>query len=208
MCSFHNGEWWYCFIQIKRLIIYGTCRWMCVIPVYDYGELKVLLFRLVADGRLQVKINGWDCCLEHLVWSKEFLPFCRNLNMSPLMCYSVDCALHRYENSLKNTGDAYFKECLQLMKTNPKHFSLGLKIFKDGRKSSYFRGLVWSSVQWRKFCGHCCGILQHIVFGKKCSAGISFRWLMKRSVNNGWNGWQLMRFKECQALRKASRGYK
>ena len=79
LCSFHNGEWWYCFIQIKRLIIYSTCRWMCVIPVYDYGELKVLLFRLVADGRLQVKINGWDCCLEHLVWSKEFLPFLQEL---------------------------------------------------------------------------------------------------------------------------------
>ena len=141
LCSFHNGEWWYCFIQIKRLIVYSTCRWMCAIPVYDYGELKVLLFRLVADGRLQVKINGWDCCLEHLVWSKEFL-FCRNLNTSSLMCYSIDCALHRYESSLKNTGDAYFKECLQLMKSNPKHFSLGLKIFKDGRKSSYFRGLV------------------------------------------------------------------
>ena len=38
--------------------VLSRCPWMCAIPVYDYGELKVLIFGLVEDGRLQVKING------------------------------------------------------------------------------------------------------------------------------------------------------
>ena len=35
---------------------------MCTIPVYDYGELNLLIFGLVEDGRLQVKVNGWIIC--------------------------------------------------------------------------------------------------------------------------------------------------
>ena len=104
-----------------------------VVPVLIFSVYKSVLYNLHL-----VEIVSSNTYLD----PKSSFLFCRNLNTSPLMCYSVDCALHRYENSLKNTGDAYFKECLQLMKSNPKHFSLGLKIFKDGRKSSYFRGLV------------------------------------------------------------------
>ena len=100
---------------------------------------------------------------------KSSFLFCRNLNTSPLMSYSVDCALHRYETSLKNIRDSYFKEWLQLMKSNPKHFPLGIEIFKDGRKCSY-RGLVWSSIQWRKFCGHCLAYCSTSSLKKKCSA--------------------------------------
>jgi len=32
----------------------SCCQWMHAIPVYDYGKLKVLIFGLDADGRLQV----------------------------------------------------------------------------------------------------------------------------------------------------------
>lgn len=72
---------------------------------------------------------------------KEFLPFLQELeNMpTPVMCYTIDCKLYRYESALKNiaaAGDAYFEECLHLMKSNPKLFALGLDIFKDGGKRS------------------------------------------------------------------------
>lgn len=58
---------------------------------------------------------------------------------SPVMCYTIDCKLYRYESALKNiaaAGDAYFEECLHLMKSNPKLFALALDIFKDGGKRS------------------------------------------------------------------------
>jgi len=53
------------------------------------------------------------------------------------MCYTIDCKLCRYESALKHiaaAGDAYFEECLQLIKSNPKLFALGLDIFKDSGK--------------------------------------------------------------------------
>ena len=48
----YNEKW----LNLKGVL--SCFPWMCAIPVYDYGELKVLIFRLVEDGRLQVKING------------------------------------------------------------------------------------------------------------------------------------------------------
>ena len=143
-----------------------------VVPVLIFSVYKSVLYNLHL-----VEIVSSNTYFD----PKSSFLFCRNLNTSPLMSYSVDCALHRYETSLKNIGDSYFKEWLQLMKSNPKHFPLDVEIFEDGRKCSFI-GLVWSSIQWRKFCGHYCGILQHIVFGKKMLSGISFRWFVKRSI--------------------------
>ncbi|KAH9326013.1 hypothetical protein KI387_006191, partial [Taxus chinensis] len=72
---------------------------------------------------------------------KEFLPFLQELEQMspPIMFYTIDCKLHRYESALKNiaaAGDAYFDECLQLIKSNPKVFPLGVNIFKDSGKKS------------------------------------------------------------------------
>ena len=43
----YNEKW----LNFKGVFSY--CPWMCVIPVYEYGELKVLIFGLVEDCRLQ-----------------------------------------------------------------------------------------------------------------------------------------------------------
>ena len=48
----YNEKW----LNLKGVL--SCCPWICAISVYDYGEVKVLIFGLVEDGRLQVKING------------------------------------------------------------------------------------------------------------------------------------------------------
>eukprot|EP01018_Ginkgo_biloba_P020220 Gb_20472 [translate_table: standard] len=107
--------------------------------------LKHLLWLSDADAIFQAALGLYDLHLAAMVAlnsqrdPKEFLPFLQELEQMspPLMCYTIDCKLHKYESALKNiaaAGDAYFEECLQLMKNNPKLFSLGLHIFKDSGK--------------------------------------------------------------------------
>ncbi|GAV76077.1 IKI3 domain-containing protein [Cephalotus follicularis] len=70
---------------------------------------------------------------------KEFLPFLQELEHMPslLMRYNIDLRLHRYENALKHivsAGDAYYAECMNLIKKNPVLFPLGLQLITDPTK--------------------------------------------------------------------------
>ncbi|GLJ06834.1 hypothetical protein SUGI_0049640 [Cryptomeria japonica] len=109
--------------------------------------LKHLLWLSDPESVFEVALGLYDLHLAAIVAlnsqrdPKEFLPFLQELEqMSPLiMCYTIDCKLHRYESALKNiaaAGDEYFGECLQLIKSNPKIFRLGVNMFKDSGKKS------------------------------------------------------------------------
>ncbi|XP_068634801.1 elongator complex protein 1 [Aristolochia californica] len=70
---------------------------------------------------------------------KEFLPFLQGLDhMQPLiMKYTIDLRLHRYESALKHiflAGEAYYRDCISLIKNNPQLFPLGVQLFSDGHK--------------------------------------------------------------------------
>lgn len=70
---------------------------------------------------------------------KEFLPFLKDLESMPavLMQYKIDLKLRRLENAIKHivsAGEAYFSDCMNLMKENPELFPLGLELITDSRK--------------------------------------------------------------------------
>jgi hypothetical protein len=73
------------------------------------------------------------------------------------------------------------------MKRNPKHFFLGLEIFKDHRKRSYFGGLgvhLFNEERFEKASttySNTCS-LKNISLGEFHADG-----LWKKNVNNGWN---------------------
>lgn len=72
---------------------------------------------------------------------KEFLPFLQSLQQMPplVMQYTIDLRLRRYENALKHifsAGEAYYEDCMNLMKDNPQLFPLGVQLFTDGVKRS------------------------------------------------------------------------
>ena len=93
--------------------------------------------------------------------------------MSPLMFYSVDCALHRYESSLKN-----------IVSISPS----ALKFSKMAERVLILEAWYDHLFSEESFVGTAVAYCSTSSLEKKCSAGISFRWLMKRRVNNGWNG--------------------
>ena len=74
---------------------------LIVVPVLIFSVYKSVLYNLHL-----VEIVSSNTYFD----PKSSFLFCRNLNTSPLMSYSVDCVLHRYETSLKNIRDSYFKE--------------------------------------------------------------------------------------------------
>ncbi|VFQ63791.1 unnamed protein product [Cuscuta campestris] len=70
---------------------------------------------------------------------KEFLPYLQQLESleTVLMQYTIDLKLHRYEKALKHivlAGDAYFEDCLNLIKDKPHLFPLGLQLITDSSK--------------------------------------------------------------------------
>ncbi|KAG9445043.1 hypothetical protein H6P81_016383 [Aristolochia fimbriata] len=70
---------------------------------------------------------------------KEFIPFLQALDrmQSLTMKYTIDLKLHRYESALKHialAGEAYYQDCINLIKNKPQLFPLGIQLFQDAHK--------------------------------------------------------------------------
>ncbi|XP_022745766.1 elongator complex protein 1 isoform X2 [Durio zibethinus] len=107
--------------------------------------LKHLLWLSDSEAVFEAALGLYDLNLAAIVAlnshrdPKEFLPFLQELERMPflLMCYSIDLRLHRFEKALKHivsAGDAYFADCMNLMKKNPQLFPLGLQLITDPTK--------------------------------------------------------------------------
>ncbi|KAK2978096.1 hypothetical protein RJ640_009260 [Escallonia rubra] len=110
-------------------------------------SLKHLLWLSDPEAVYEAALGLYDLNLAAIVAlnsqrdPKEFLPFLQELErMLPvLMRYNIDLKLQRYEKALKHifsAGDAYYEDCLNLMKSNPQLFPLGLQLIADPRKRS------------------------------------------------------------------------
>ncbi|KAK9283709.1 hypothetical protein L1049_011959 [Liquidambar formosana] len=104
--------------------------------------LKHLLWLSDSEAVYEAALGLYDLNLAAIVAlnsqrdPKEFLPFLQELEHKPilLMQYNIDLKLHRYENALKHiiaAGDAYYADCLSLLKKNPQLFPLGLQLITD-----------------------------------------------------------------------------
>ncbi|KAL4188965.1 hypothetical protein AMTRI_Chr08g163090 [Amborella trichopoda] len=104
--------------------------------------LKHLLWLSDSDAVFEAALGLYDLNLAAIVAlnsqrdPKEFLPFLKELESMPpaLMLYTIDLRLHRFEKALGNivsAGDAYFEDCLNLIRNNPKLFPLALQLFTD-----------------------------------------------------------------------------
>lgn len=108
--------------------------------------VKHLIWLTDADKVYNAALGLYDLFLAAMVASeaqrdpKEFLPHLEGLEdmPAPLMCYTIDLRLGRYESALKHivaAGDEHFPECLNLVSKNPKLFPLALQIVEqDHRK--------------------------------------------------------------------------
>ncbi|KAF9599086.1 hypothetical protein IFM89_033693 [Coptis chinensis] len=107
--------------------------------------LKHLLWLLDSDAVFDSALGLYDLNLAAIVAlnsqkdPKEFLPFLQGLERMPpvIMQYTIDLRLQRYESALKNLalgGDAYYEDCINLVKNNPQLFPLGLQLFTDASK--------------------------------------------------------------------------
>lgn len=107
--------------------------------------LKHLLWLSDSEAVYEASLGLYDLHLAAIVAlnsqrdPKEFLPFLQELERMPvhLMQYNIDIRLHRHESALKHivsSGDAYYADCLNLMKENPQLFPLGLKLITDPTK--------------------------------------------------------------------------
>lgn len=105
--------------------------------------LKHLLWLSDTESLFNAALGLYDLHLAAMVASnsqgdpKEFLPFLQELGglPTPLMRYSIDHKLQRFESALKNlaaAGDSHFNKCLELMKDHPELFPLGKHIFNKG----------------------------------------------------------------------------
>lgn len=104
--------------------------------------IKHLLWLLDPEAVYEAALGLYDLNLAAIVAlnsqkdPKEFLPFLQGLESMPLlsMKYSIDLRLHRYESALRHlfaTGETYYEDCLNLIKTYPQLFPLGLLLFAD-----------------------------------------------------------------------------
>lgn len=104
--------------------------------------LKHLLWLSDTDAVYEAALGLYDLNLAAIVAlnsqrdPKEFLPFLQELEHMPvvLMRYNIDLRLHRFEKALKHivsAGDAYYSDCMNLMKKNPHLFPLGLQLIND-----------------------------------------------------------------------------
>ncbi|KAJ0979468.1 hypothetical protein J5N97_014942 [Dioscorea zingiberensis] len=105
-------------------------------------SLKHLLWLTDPEAVFDAALGLYDLNLAAIVAlnsqkdPKEFLPFLRELEQFPptIMRYQIDLRLQRYESALKHiisTGDAYFEDCMNLLKSNPELFPLGLQLLTD-----------------------------------------------------------------------------
>lgn len=110
-------------------------------------SLKHLLWLLDPKAVYDAALGLYDLNLAAIVAlnsqkdPKEFLPFLQSLQQMPplVMQYTIDLRLQRYENALKHifaAGEAYYEDCMNLMKNNPQLFPLGVQLFTDGVKRS------------------------------------------------------------------------
>ncbi|KAF4351235.1 hypothetical protein G4B88_019337 [Cannabis sativa] len=104
--------------------------------------LKHLLWLSDSEPVFEAALGLYDLNLAAIVAlnsqrdPKEFLPFLQELERLPLdlMCYNIDLKLCRFDKALKHiisAGDAYYADCMNLMKLNPQLFPLGLKLISD-----------------------------------------------------------------------------
>ena len=107
--------------------------------------LKHLLWLSDSEPVFQAALGLYDLNLAAIVAlnsqrdPKEFLPFLQELERLPLdlMRYKIDLKLYRFEKALKHivsAGDAYYADCMNLMKQNPQLFPLGLQLISDPTK--------------------------------------------------------------------------
>ncbi|GAB4836592.1 Elongator complex protein 1, variant 2 [Ancistrocladus abbreviatus] len=107
--------------------------------------LKHLLWLSDPDAVFEAALGLYDLNLAAIVAlnaqrdPKEFLPILQELEHMPtlIMQYNIDLRLHRYEKALDHivaAGDAYFAECMTLLKSHPQLFPHGLKLFVDPTK--------------------------------------------------------------------------
>ncbi|XP_058182511.1 elongator complex protein 1-like isoform X1 [Rhododendron vialii] len=107
--------------------------------------LKHLLWLSDGEAVYEAALGLYDLNLAAIVAlnsqrdPKEFLPFLQELERMPtlLMQYSIDLKLQKYENALRHVvmaGDAYYADCMNLMKNNPELFLLGLQLISDPSK--------------------------------------------------------------------------
>ncbi|KAF7811336.1 elongator complex protein 1 isoform X1 [Senna tora] len=107
--------------------------------------LKHLLWLADSDAVYEAALGLYDLNLTAIVAlnaqrdPKEFLPYLQELERMPtlLMQYNIDLKLQRFEMALRHivcAGDAYFSDCMTLMKKNPQLFPLGLQLIADHSK--------------------------------------------------------------------------
>ncbi|KAL6980499.1 Elongator complex protein 1 [Sarracenia purpurea var. burkii] len=107
--------------------------------------LKHLLWLSDSEAVYEAALGLYDLNLAAIVAlnsqrdPKEFVPFLQELERMPtlLMQYNIDLKLQRYENALRHiiiAGDIYHADCMNLMKSNPKLFPLGLQLITDPAK--------------------------------------------------------------------------
>ncbi|CAL1411247.1 unnamed protein product [Linum trigynum] len=104
--------------------------------------LKHLLWLSDSEAVFDAALGLYDLNLAAIVAlnsqrdPKEFLPYLQELESMPslIMRYSIDLRLKRLDNALKHivmAGDAYYTDCLNLLKKNPNLFPLGLQLITD-----------------------------------------------------------------------------
>ncbi|CAN1746998.1 Elongator complex protein 1 [Linum perenne] len=107
--------------------------------------LKHLLWLSDSEAVFEAALGLYDLNLAAIVAlnsqrdPKEFLPYLAELERMPslIMQYNIDLRLNRLDNALKHiimAGDAYYIDCLSLLKKNPKLFPLGLQLITDPTK--------------------------------------------------------------------------
>lgn len=108
-------------------------------------SLKHLLWLSDPEAVFEAALGLYDLKLAAMVAlnsqkdPKEFLPLLQDLEQMPhlLMKYNIDLKLQRFENALRHiilAGDAYYEDCMNLMKNNPQLFPLGLQLITDPAK--------------------------------------------------------------------------
>ncbi|XP_009599790.1 elongator complex protein 1 isoform X1 [Nicotiana tomentosiformis] len=107
--------------------------------------LKHLLWLSDSEAVFEAALGLYDLNLAAIVAlnsqkdPKEFLPYLQELENLPivLMQYNIDLRLQRFETALQHivsAGDAYFEDCIILMKKNPQLFPSGLQLVTDSVK--------------------------------------------------------------------------
>ncbi|XP_042416430.1 elongator complex protein 1-like isoform X2 [Zingiber officinale] len=117
--------------------------------LYPSGEesVKHLVWLTDPEAVYEAALGLYDLNLAAMVAvnsqkdPKEFLPYLKGLEdlPPPVMRYTIDLRLHRYESALKHivsAGDDYYEDCMNLLKNNPELFPIGLQLISDHVKRS------------------------------------------------------------------------